>query len=350
MTVRDGRVGSTPGGADRVLEVEGLTVDLRRAHGLTRLIDGVSYSVAPGKSLAVVGESGAGKSLSARAVLGLLDSERFVVSGKIRLCGVDVLSMERKARRQYVARAASLVFQDPTRSLNPTMKVGWQIAEALRQAQSTRVPKDALQAESLKLMRDVGIADPKERFYAYPHQLSGGMRQRVVIAIALACKPLVLFCDEPTSSLDVTTQALIMDLLESVQHRLGVSIVLITHDLALATSRVDDAIVMYGGQVVEAVPAAHLFDRAAMPYTRALLEAVPGMEGSSDAGQENMPNAAEEGTATSGGCVFRARCRWAQPRCDEVPGLDELAPGHRCRCWYPLGQVGGVDVRQAAHE
>lgn len=318
-----------------VLEVEDLRVELRHGSGRTTILEDVSYSVLPGSSVALVGESGAGKSVSVRAVLDLLDRTRFEVTGRIRLCGTDLMPLSPKARRRYISSVASLVFQDPTRALNPTMRVGWQIAEAMHKVPG-RAPmsKDAARERSIQLMRDVGIADPEERFYAFPHQLSGGMRQRIVIAIALSCEPRVMFCDEPTSSLDVTTQAVIMDLLESLQQRFGISIVFITHDLALASSRVDEVMVMYGGRLVESLPAGSLFERASMPYTQALLRAVPDPDGAEIplALRSGLTLAAEVGR----GCIYAGECWRVQEQCAlSAPEFAEIAAGHRCRCWFP---------------
>jgi len=329
---------STPGAtaaSEAVLEVEDLHVALRRGSGTVPIIDGASYTVMPQESVALVGESGAGKSVSVRAVLDLLDRRRFEVTGSVRLCGVELLGMPAKERRRHISKVASLVFQDPTRALNPTMRVGAQITEAMtiNPDPDKRLSTDEARRRAVQLMRDVGIADPEERFFAYPHQLSGGMRQRIVIAIALSLEPKVIFCDEPTSSLDVTTQALIMDLLDTLREQRGISLLLITHDLALASSRVDRVIVMYGGHLVEALPAEGLFERAAMPYTRALLRAVPDP----DSPELLAPLAPALGPrGARGACVYSTRCDRAQPFCvDHAPDYVEIEPGHRCRCWYP---------------
>jgi len=330
-----------------VLEVHDLAVRLHHGGGTRVILEGVSYTVMPASSVALVGESGAGKSVSVRAVLDLLDSRRFEVTGSIRFCGTEITTMSSKQRRRYVSSVASLVFQDPTRSLNPSMRVGLQISEAMRFVPHREpLEKEEAHRRAVQLMRDVGIADPEERYYAYPHQLSGGMRQRIVIAIALSCDPKVVFCDEPTSSLDVTTQALIMDLLEGLRDRFGISVVLITHDLALASSRVSEIMVMLSGRLVETVPAAVLFDRASMPYTRALLRAVPNPD--SGTLSTPLPPAKPGRQSLSVGCVYSRRCERADDRClVEVPELVELEEGHSCRCWLPGafdGPAGEVAV------
>lgn len=330
--------------ADPVLEVRDLSVQIRHGSGLTSILEGLSYNVYPSDSVAIVGESGAGKSVGVRAVLDLLDRARFQVSGKIRLCGVDLVPLSTKARRTYISSVASLVFQDPTRSLNPTMRVGWQIAEAMYKVadREHRLGKAEARTKSIQLMREVGIADPEQRFHAYPHQLSGGMRQRVVIAIALSCEPKVMFCDEPTSSLDVTTQALIMDLLDSLRDRLGLAIVLITHDLALAASRTREVMVMYAGRLVESLPAADLFGQSSMPYTRALLASLPTVDGVAEA-----PSAPSGGRLAIGGCSYRGLCPHGDDRCARAPDLIDLAIGHRVRCWHPvLSSVGATEALQ----
>jgi oligopeptide/dipeptide ABC transporter ATP-binding protein len=320
-----------------ILEVEHLRVRLRRGSGTVTIVDDVSIVVKEGAAVAIVGESGAGKSVSTRAVLDLLDPRRFEVEGTIRLGGVDLSTLSRRERRRHISRVASLVFQDPTRSLNPTMKVGAQIAEAMYKSKArSDVTKSQAKVRSLELMRDVGIADPEERFFAFPHELSGGMRQRIVIAIALACQPKIIFCDEPTSSLDVTTQAQIMELLARLREDLGLSLVLITHDLSLAASRVDDVIVMYQGRVVERLPSKGLFAGAAMPYTEALLKAIPGDEEGHL--PEPMPTLPYRLQAATTGCSYHPLCPRAADVCREVtPELTSLEVRHDARCFFPKG-------------
>jgi oligopeptide/dipeptide ABC transporter ATP-binding protein len=318
-----------------VLEIENLTVKLKRPSGDVTILDDVSYSVNQGEAVAIVGESGAGKSVSTRAVLDLLDSQRFTIEGSMRLCGQDLLSLPRRQRRRYISSVASLVFQDPTRALNPTMRIGAQIAESMYKVKG-REPhytKKEAEARALQLIRDVGIAAPEERFNAYPHQLSGGMRQRIVIAIAIACSPKVIFCDEPTSGLDVTTQALIMDLLEKLRDDLNVSMVMITHDLSLAASRVDRVMVMYHGKVVERLPSKGLFENAAMPYTQALLRAMPGFEGGVP---EPAPTIPYEVRTTAIGCPYSPVCPRAEAVCrDEKPPFVKVGDDHEARCFFP---------------
>jgi oligopeptide/dipeptide ABC transporter ATP-binding protein len=328
----------TPPGSDRpIIEVENLVIRMKSAHPFT-LVDGVSFSLLPGRALALVGESGAGKSITCRAILNLLNPRKFDVSGTIRLGGVEVSALRGKDWRAQATRTSSLIFQDPTRSLNPTMKVGWQIAEAMYKSttRSEKLSKDAARERAISLMREVGIADPQERFYAYPHQLSGGMRQRIVIAIALSCDPQVIFADEPTTSLDVTTQAQIMDLLDELRQKRQIAVVLVTHDLALAASRVDEAMVMYAGRLVEKLPSSDVAHSAQMPYSLALLNAVPGMEINGEI-PDAIPGSPPNPRDLPPGCAFEPRCSYRGQICvDERPELRELSPGHECACWFPV--------------
>lgn len=332
------------GSEGAVLDVEDLRVRVRSRSGARTVVDGITYAVRPSEFVAVVGESGAGKSVSVRAALGLLDRERFEVAGRVRLGGVELSALAGRARRRHVATSASLVFQDPSRALNPTMRVGWQIAEAMYKSpdRKRRLAKREALRRSVELMRDVGIADPEERFSSYPHQLSGGMKQRIVIATALSCRPRVVICDEPTSSLDVTTQAVIMDVLDDLRRRLGLAIVLITHDLALANSRAERVMVMHRGRLVEELPTGNLAERAAMPYTRALLQALPDPE---LGGLPQPIRAASVATpAVLAGCSFQPFCEQAQDVCArDVPGLEELGDGHRCRCFFPVVAGGQAE-------
>ena len=320
-----------------LVDVQDLHVRIRTGRGPITVVDGISYTVESARAVALVGESGAGKSIGVRAVLGLLNPHKFEVTGKIIIDGVDISTLLPRARRRHIARTASLVFQDPTRSLNPTMRVGWQIAEAMHKSRARveRLNKADAKARALQLMREVGIADPDARFFNYPHQLSGGMRQRIVIAIALSCEPKVIFCDEPTTSLDVTTQAQIMDLLDDLRQRLSIAVVLITHDLALAASRVESVMVMYAGQLVEKVPADGVAQGASMPYSRALLRAVPGRV-SEGRLPRPIPGGPPDPRYMPSGCRFQPRCDQAGAIClEEAPSLRELDENHAVRCWFP---------------
>jgi oligopeptide/dipeptide ABC transporter ATP-binding protein len=325
--------------ATPIVEVNDLHVTLRSGSGPVQLVNGVSFSVLPGRAVALVGESGAGKSITCRAALDLLNHRKFEVTGSVRFNGVEVSTMSPKARRRITAETASLVFQDPTRSLNPTMRVGWQIAEAMYKSREHTLTKAEAKTKALALMHDVGIADPEERFFNFPYQLSGGMRQRIVIAIALSCQPRVIFCDEPTTSLDVTTQAQIMDLLDDLRHRLQIAVVLISHDLSLAASRVDETMVMYAGHLVEKFPASDVVGQARMPYSRALLRAVPGLDIGGEM-PDPIPGTPPDPRHLPTGCTFHPRCSRVGDRCvEEDPPLIELSPGHACACWHPEDEM-----------
>jgi oligopeptide/dipeptide ABC transporter ATP-binding protein len=314
-----------------LLRVEGLSVSLRTRKGSRRIVQDVGLAVERGGMVAVVGESGAGKSLSVRAMLGLLDDRIFEVEGRIEVLGKDMGTLSRRDRRRYLTRATALVPQHPMQALNPTMKVGVQIAEALCHSRTREVTlsrKEAT-ARSLELMHAVGIADPEARYHSYPHELSGGMNQRIVIAVALSCESSIVCCDEPTSALDVTTQAVIMDLIDDLRQSRELGVVFVTHDLPLAVTRADEVVVIHGGSVVERLPAAQLAKQAVMPYTRALVQtagyrSVTGLTGSAAA-------------ASDQGCTYAATCPRADDHCRAVkPELTALNEHHSYRCWHPV--------------
>jgi oligopeptide/dipeptide ABC transporter ATP-binding protein len=328
------------GGDEPVVTVEDLWVRAKTPNGRIDLVRGLSYQVEAGRSLAIVGESGAGKSISIRAALGLLDERTYEVSGRIRLAGVEISALPRGKRRAYVAGVASMVFQDPARSLNPTMRVGQQITETLRHGsgRDEHLTRKAAYERALDLMRAVGLNAPEQRYHAFPHELSGGMKQRIVVAIAIACGSRILFCDEPTSALDVTTQAQIMNLLESLRESRGITTIMITHDLALAASRSDEVLVMYAGQVVEALPSADLAAHARMPYTDALIDAVPDAD--AVAGPASRPKPIEgappDPATPLPGCSFHPRCTRSTDICrTTAPDLIGDTSGHLVRCWNP---------------
>jgi oligopeptide/dipeptide ABC transporter ATP-binding protein len=328
----------TQDATDEVVRVEDLNVKVRGRSGWTRLVRDCSYSVTAGGCLAVVGESGAGKSLTIRATLGLLDPRVFQVSGKVWLGGTELGTLRPAQRHAHVTRYASLVFQDPSRSLNPIMRVGPQITETLLKGSGRpqRLTRPQARQRSIDLMRAVGLGAAEERYHSYPHELSGGMKQRIVIAIALACGSRVMFCDEPTSALDVTTQAQIMDLLDDLRATRGISTVVITHDLALAASRAERVLVMYAGQVVEALPAADLAASARMPYTEALIYAAPDPD--ADGGLPRpIDGRPPDPRAPLPGCSFQPRCGYAADDCAaREPALTLVGDDHRLRCWHPL--------------
>jgi len=320
---------------EALLEVEDLKVTFPgRGHREVRAVDGVSYCVYPGQTLAIVGESGSGKTVSCRAVMGLLPPGA-VVTGSARFGGAQLIGLTDEQLRRHRGADVAMVFQDPARSLNPTMRVGAQIAEAVRVHHD--VSRVAARKQATDLLRLVRIPLPERRSAEYPHQLSGGMRQRVMIAIALACRPRLLIADEATTALDVTTQAQIMELLLELQAELGMALVLISHDLGLAGAYADEVIVMYAGRIVEQAPAARLFGQVRMPYTQALFEAIPRLERPAHAPLPVIGGRPPDAAAMLDGCSFAPRCRLAAGDClAAAPPLAEHEPGHRWACWHPV--------------
>ena len=318
-----------------LLEIQDLRVDFGRGATVVRAVDGLSYTLERAQTLAVIGESGAGKTVGARAIMGLLPASA-TVSGSIRFEGAELVGMPEPELRGYRGRAIAMVFQDPARSLNPTMRIGHQITEAVRMHRE--VSKVAAAERALDLMDLVRLPAARERFRQYPHQLSGGMRQRVMIAIALASDPKLLIADEATSALDVTTQAQIMELLRDLQQRLGMAVIMISHDLGLAASFADEVLVMYAGRAVEQAPTGTLFARVRMQYTRALLEAIPRLENPAHAPLEAVPGQPPDLARQPAGCPFAPRCPAASDKCRHTaPPFAEQEPGHRWACWHPVG-------------
>jgi len=319
-----------------VLELRDATVTLPTDRGPLRPVDGVSFAVEPGRTLAVVGESGCGKSVTALSIMGLLP-QGARIGGSIRFDGRELTSLDAEDWRRKRGREMAMIFQEPMTSLNPAFRAGEQVAEALRLHQGLS-PRAALD-RAIEMLDHVRIPDAARRAMQYPHQLSGGMRQRVMIAMALACRPRLLIADEPTTALDVTVQAQILALIDELKAETGTAVVLITHDLGVVADHADDVVVMYAGRVAEQAPAASLFARPEHPYTVGLLGAAPSLEG----GAARL--ASIEGTVPDlrnppPGCRFAPRCPFAAARCAEQPPLAELSPGHRAACWRaPLDQI-----------
>jgi peptide/nickel transport system ATP-binding protein len=337
-----------PSADDRpVLEVKNLTTQFATPAGPLVATDNVSFSLDRGKALGIVGESGSGKSVTARSVMRLLPKSNVITSGEVLLNGVDVMAMTDAELREMWGPEVAMVFQDPLGSLNPVMRIGQQVAEGLRVHHG--VSKREARATALTLLRSVGIPSPETRIDDYPHQLSGGMRQRVVIAIALACGPKLLIADEPTTALDVTVQAQILDLLQDQQRERFMPLVLITHDLGVVAGRTDEVIVMYAGRIMERAPTAVLFRDMRMPYTEALFRSIPKIEYPSHTKLAIIPGRPPNMVDPPKGCKFAARCRYAQARCfEEEP---ELTPATRAdhvyRCFYPVGTAEGQDALDA---
>jgi peptide/nickel transport system ATP-binding protein len=306
--------------------------DLSLAFGAARVLDGVSFRLEPGETLGLVGESGSGKSVAALAVIGLLDRAATVTGGRILFEGEDLLQAGEARLREIRGGRITLVSQHPRRALNPTRKVGRQILDVL--AAHTRLARRAARERTVEWLARVGVPDALARFDAYPFELSGGLCQRVTIALALAASPSLLIADEPTTGLDVTTQAIVLDLLATLARQERLALWLITHDLALAAQRCNRIAVLHAGQLVETAPAAELVANPRHPYTQALIAATP-RPGLSVADLGAVPGATPDLTRPDlPACRFLARCDKAHPRCAEQrPPLAEIAPGHRVACW-----------------
>ena len=315
----------------RVLDVENLRVSFPAARDRVYPVDGVSFSLDRGETLALVGESGCGKSLTSLALLRLVPPPGRVEEGStIRLGDTDVLALRGEALRRIRGRRIGMVFQDPMTSLNPVFTVGDQIAEGVRA--HFAVSRGEARRRALELLREVGIPDPTARLDAYPHQLSGGMRQRVMIAIALSAEPEILVADEPTTALDVTVQAQILEVLDRLRDRRGMAVLLITHDLGIVAGRADRVAVMYAGQIVEEAPTAALFARPSHPYTQGLFASVPRITGPVERLSPIGGSVPPPGAWPSG-CRFRPRCPQAFDKSETMPPLLPVGPGHRMRCW-----------------
>jgi oligopeptide transport system ATP-binding protein len=316
-----------------LLNVQDLRVRFSRAGRHVHAVNGLSYRLEPGRMLAIIGESGSGKSVSSRALMGLLPSTA-AVTGSARFAGTELVGMPEAQMRRRRGADIAMVFQDPARSLNPTMRIGTQVVEAVRA--HSDMDRRGARRRAVELLSLVRLPVPEQRFAEYPHQLSGGMRQRVMIAIALAGEPRLLIADEATTALDVTTQAQIMELLVELQHRLGMAVIMISHDLGLAASYAQDVLVMYAGRGVEHASAETLFSHVRMPYTRALLGAIPLLERESHALLPVVPGQPPDLSALPAGCPFSPRCEFADEKCGEDPPFAEHEPGHRWACWHPV--------------
>jgi peptide/nickel transport system ATP-binding protein len=327
----------------RLLEVNDLKTHFRTPRGTVRAVDGVSLSLERGKTLGLVGESGCGKSVLSRSIMGLLPStaER---TGEIHFGGQRLDELGPNALRAFWGTQLAMVFQDPMTSLNPVMKIGRQIAESLEV--HTDMDKGQIRETVLALLRSVHIPEPERRLSQYPHELSGGMRQRVVIAIALACGPALLFADEPTTALDVTVQAQILELLGEQQRERDMAVVLVSHDLGVVAGRTHDIAVMYAGQIVEQAPTHTLFAEVRMPYTEALLQSAPRIENPSHTRLAVIGGRPPDLIDPPTGCRFAPRCPYVQDRCrlEQPPLIEADTPGHLFRCWYPVGTDKGREA------
>ncbi|HLN08201.1 MAG TPA: ABC transporter ATP-binding protein [Xanthobacteraceae bacterium] len=321
--------------AEPLLSIDGLTVEIPTARGQLRAVHRVDLTLAAGGTLGVAGESGCGKTMLSRAVLQLLPRNARL-QGRVMFDGQDLTRVVPKVLRRLRGKSIAVVFQDPTTSLNPVLTIGQQIIETLKV--HLGLNGAAAARRSVELLAAVGIAAPEQRLRQYPHQLSGGMRQRAVIAIALSCEPKLLIADEPTTALDVTVQAQILDLLAREQRRRHMAMILITHDLSVLAGRTDEVAVMYAGRIVEHAPTTLLFADPRMPYTQALLAAIPKIDSPPHTPIPNIPGQPPDPTRRTSGCAFAPRCRYAIERCHgQEPGLSAPDPrGRRHACWLPL--------------
>ncbi len=336
------KVVTGPGLADRdsgarLLEVEELKTHFATPRGTVKAVDGVSLVLERGRTLGVVGESGSGKTILSRSLMGLLPKHNVIREGSIRYEGVEIAHFDANQMRSVWGKEMSMVFQDPMTALNPVMKIGRQITESL--IFHLEMEKAEARDTAVALLSSVGIPEPAQRMEEYPHQLSGGMRQRVVIAIALACGPKLLFADEPTTALDVTVQAQILNLLQQQQRDRHMAMILVTHDLGVVAGRTDDIAVMYAGKIVERAPTPVLFSSMKMPYTEALVNSIPKIEYASHTRLDTIGGRPPDLVNPPRGCNFAPRCKYVQDRClqEEPPLLQADTPGHFYRCWFPVG-------------
>jgi peptide/nickel transport system ATP-binding protein len=315
-----------------LLEVRDLAVSFTGPEGVARAVDGIDLTVEEGETVGLVGESGCGKSVTALSLLRLVEPPGRIAHGSsVRLEGRDLLALGAKEIRAVRGNHVALVFQEPLSALNPVLRVGAQIAEAIRAHET--VSRSTARWRAVEMLGAVGIPDPAHRAASYPHQLSGGMRQRVLLAMALACHPRLLLADEPTTALDVTIQAEILELLDRLQRKLGMAVLLITHNLGIVAERTRRVYVMYAGQIVEEAATERLFAAPAHPYTEGLLAAIPRLE-ERRARLRAIPGQVPPASAWPTGCRFHPRCPFAWERCREAtPPLLPVAEGHRARCW-----------------
>lgn len=315
-----------------LLEIKDLWVEFKRPGGIVHAVNGVSFALHEGESLGIVGESGSGKSVTLLAILGLIARNGRVVRGQALLEGDDLLQMSADELRQVRGRDVGVIFQDPMTSLNPIMRIGEQITEAML-VRKLYSPAEARQ-RAIDLLRRVGIPEPEQRFNDYPFQFSGGMRQRVMIAIALALNPKLLIADEPTTALDVTVQAQVLKLIDRLRREMGMAMVIITHDFGVATNYCDRILVMYAGKIMESASVEQLVARTAHPYSLGLLESTMEI-GHGKRPIQPIPGTPPSAMSIPPGCPFAPRCRFATARCvEEAPVLREVEPGHLAFCHY----------------
>ena len=329
-----------------LLTAEDIVVRFHTKKGVVHAVEGVSLRVRAGEVLAVVGESGSGKTVFTRRVMGLVSGGRGTeVSGTVTFDGTRLTDLSGKELSKFWGAEIALILQDPMTSLNPVKRIGAQLTETILLHE--RVTKKEAYDRAVELLRSVGLSEPERRVRQYPHELSGGMRQRVTIAIALSCNPRLLLADEPTTALDVTVQAQILDLLADLQARRRMAMLLVTHDLRVVRSRSDRIAVMYAGRIVETAPTPELFAEPRMPYTEALMNAVPPIAGPNHVRLQVIPGRPPDLLNPPVGCKFSPRCPYAQDQCltEEPPLRDAGSADHRYRCWFPVGSPAWEEAR-----
>ena len=319
-----------------LISISDLVVDFDTKRGTLHAVRGVSLNIAAGESVGIVGESGSGKTVFSRATMGLLRGRKVHRTGKIIFEGTDLRTLNSEQVREYWGTKIAMVFQDPMTALNPVRRIGSQMTESL--VKRLGMSKADAKKRAIELLTQVRLPEPELALHKYPHQLSGGMRQRVMIAMSIACNPKLLFADEPTTALDVTVQAQVLELLADLRRDMGMAMVIVTHDLGVVAGYTDRIAVMYGGEIVELATTTDLFANVKMPYTEALMNAIPRIDrkrGSSLAAIEGMP---PDPTTNHTGCAFAARCPYAQQKChDQHPELVDAGNGHLYRCFFPIG-------------
>ena len=323
-----------------LLDVTDYSVGFRTERGLAQVVDKVSFQLERGKTLGIVGESGSGKSVLNRSIMGLISSNKQIEEGSAVFDGEELVGRD---RQDFWGKRIGMIFQDPMTSLNPVMRIGRQLGEPL--TQHLGLSKEQANQRAIELLTQVGIPEPERRLRQYPHELSGGMRQRVMIAIALAGEPELLIADEPTTALDVTVQKYILDLLAELQQDIGMAIVLITHDLGVARGRTDDIMVMYGGRVMELASSEELFNNMSHPYTEALFSAIPRVDQPKHTRLTPIAGAPPDPVIPPPGCRFSPRCVYAQDDCLTAlpePEGDE----HRFACFYPVGSEASAEAQR----
>ncbi|MSP38302.1 MAG: ABC transporter ATP-binding protein [Deltaproteobacteria bacterium] len=318
-----------------LIQVKNLQTSFFTPEGEVRAIDGVSFEIAEGKTLGLVGESGCGKSVTSLSIMRLIQSPPGkIVGGEIFYRGKDLLKLGNEEMRKIRGNEISMIFQEPMTSLNPVFTVGNQIGEAIKLHQGLN--KRDTRAKTIEMLRLVNIADPESRVDSYPHQLSGGMRQRVMIAMALSCNPALLIADEPTTALDVTIQAQILELMKALQQKIGMALLLITHDLGVVAEQADEVAIMYAGKIVERANTAAIFNRPFHPYTVGLLNSLPSVGGAKKKRLDAIPGVVPNPLKLPSGCRFRDRCPKAADACAQSePQLVEKEPGHSVACHFP---------------